>query len=127
MSIRWIDYDLIPYRRFSIEYETTDLEEANRKFQKIKREKVDEEMQRQRYRELPDYKVYDTGPRGKRKVLRSESCAIGCGGGGLLYELMMFTFDLIQVPTDKDVDKDMFRSEDDWWNEEVEHFFDSRP
>jgi hypothetical protein len=123
MSMEWIDYDPGSYRSFSIEYETTDLEEANRTLHKIKREKLDKAMQEHRYHELTDREVYEIGPRKKGKVLRSESCAIGL----LAYEEMTFTFDLIQIPKEQDVDKDMFHSKDDEWNEEVECFFDSRP
>jgi hypothetical protein len=122
MSLRWIDYDNLPWRRFSIEYETTDLEEANRKFQEIKRRKVSEAKDSENYPDLPDYEVYDRGPRKKGEILRSESQAMGIAP----WDVMMFTFDLIQVPADKNVDKNMFRSQDDWWNREVEQFFRER-
>ncbi len=122
MSLRWIDYDNIPYRRFSIEYETRDLDEANRKFHEIKDKKVSEAQEREGYRDLPDSEVDDTGPSKKGEILRSESRAIGI----IPWEIMMFTFDLIQVPADKEVDKEMFHSQDDWWNREVESFFRER-
>ncbi|UCE42246.1 MAG: hypothetical protein JSV17_04555 [Candidatus Aminicenantes bacterium] len=122
MSLRWIDYDNLPYRLFSIEYETKDLEEANRKFQEIKRYKVNEAKEREDYADLPDKEVTDTGPSEKGEILRSESRAIGI----IPWEKMMFTFDLIQIPADKEVDKNMFHSEDEWWNREVEEFFRER-
>ena len=107
--IEWYDYNENILQKFSIEYETADLDGANRKLDKIVKETLNEGL-----KEFEDFaiKKISTSRRPilvnvnkNNKVIRKERRKIGDGSG---YNYIYYDFDIIEIPAEKNVDENLF-------------------
>lgn len=119
--IDWYGYDSL-LKKFSIEYETTDLNEANRKLDKIAREIINEGL-----KEFGNFAVMKAPPERKpilvdvnknNKVIRKECKKIGDSGGR---NFIYYDFDIIEVPDETRVDENLFNLKN--CQREVKSFF----
>ena len=119
--IDWYGYDSL-LRKFSIEYETSDLNQANYNLDKIARETINEGL-----KEFKDFAIMKAPPERKsilldvnknNKVLRQERRKIGDNSG---HNFIYYDFNLIEVPAKIDVDENLFNLKD--YQKEVRSFF----
>ena len=107
--IDWYDYNERVFQKFNIEYQTTDLDEANRKLDKIVRERVNEGL-----REFESFAVKEASTEKRpimvdvnknNKVIRKERRKIGNGSG---HNCIYYDFDIIELPAKKRLGANLF-------------------
>jgi len=122
--IDWHAYDSL-LKNFSIEYEATNLKDANLQLDKIAREMIKEGL-----KEFEDFGIMKiTASRDpisvnvnkNNKVLRKERKKIGDGSR---YNFVYYNFDIIEVPIESKVDENLFNLKD--CDQEVKAFFKYR-
>lgn len=121
----WYNYNESILQKFSIEYETTDLNEVKRKLDKIARGIINEGL-----KQFEDFAVMGV-PIGKKphsvdvnknnKVIRKECRKIGDGSG---HNYIYYDFDIIEVPAGTRLDENLFNLKN--CAREVKSFFRDR-
>lgn len=122
--VDWYDYNC-QFKKFSIEYEAADLNEASRKLDKIEREIINEEL-----KGFENFAVIQSPPEKRpisvdvnknNKVIRRVCRTIGDGNR---YNCIYYNFDLIKVPVKTKVDENLFNLEN--CEQEVRSYFKYR-
>lgn len=121
----WYNYDECILQKFSIEYESSRLDEAMRKLKTITRQRVNEVL-----KEFEDFAVM--GSPGERKgipvdvnknnkVVKKERIKIGDGSG---HNFIYYDFEIIKVPVKTKIDENLFNLNN--CEREVKNFFRDR-